>query len=160
MPPDPRDRIFGRIDLPAPRLFLPGRGGRPAGCPWSRPRTATGAAAAAVRAAIGTPTLSMPLLATASLARPAFTVAAIDAVAALGATAPGRCGAWRPRQTRAVTTIWSFSLSGTSLTHVRGSVRYLACDSISSGSRLLSMTGLVVSQVITPGGSMYSQSSV
>ena len=65
----------------------------------------------------------------------------------------------RFRQTRAVRTIRSLSLSGVSLTQVLGSVRYLACDSTSSGSRLFSMTGLVVSQVSTPGGSTYSQTS-
>jgi hypothetical protein len=121
---------------------------------------AAAAAAAAVRAAVGTPTVALAFPATTSRPRAAFTVAAIDAVAAPGTTTPDRCGAWRPRQTRALTTTWSFSLSGTSLTHVRGSVRYRACDSTNSGSRLLSMTGLVVSQVISPGGSMYSQSSV
>ena len=157
-PPGPSARIFDRSVLPgaAVRVFLAGRGVRSGGCPWSRSLTATGAAIAAG----GTPTLALPFPATASLARLAFTVAAIDAVVALGARTPDRWGAWRPRQTRAVTTIWSFSLSGTSLTHVRGSVRYRACDSTSSGSRLLSMTGLVVSQVSTPGGSTYSQSSV
>ena len=59
----------------------------------------------------------------------------------------------RLRQTRALSTIWSFSLSGASRTQVRGSLRYLSCDSASSGSRLFSMTGLVVSQVSSPGGS-------
>jgi hypothetical protein len=86
-------------------------------------------------------------------------LAAGRAAAVLAADA-GREPAAPPfRQTRAVRTIWSFSLSGVSLTQVFGSVRYLACDSTSSGSRLFSMTGLVVSQVSSPGGSTYSQTS-
>jgi hypothetical protein len=58
--------------------------------------------------------------------------------------------------TRAVTRISSFSENGAIRHQVRGSATYLSCELTSSGSRLLSMTGLVVSQVRTPGGSMYS----
>jgi hypothetical protein len=43
---------------------------------------------------------------------------------------------------------------------VRGSARYRTCELTSSGSRLFSMTGLVVSQVSTPGGSTYSHTKV
>jgi hypothetical protein len=54
--------------------------------------------------------------------------------------------------TRADTTISSFSAKGAIRHQVRGSARYLSCELTSSGSRLFSMTGLVVSQVRTPGG--------
>jgi hypothetical protein len=56
--------------------------------------------------------------------------------------------------TRAVTRISSFSANGAIRHQVRGSATYRSCELTSSGSRLLSMTGLVVSQVRTPGGSM------
>ena len=55
--------------------------------------------------------------------------------------------------TRAVTRISSFSANGAIRHQVRGSATYRNCELTSSGSRLLSMTGLVVSQVSTPGGS-------
>jgi hypothetical protein len=56
--------------------------------------------------------------------------------------------------TRAVTRISSFSANGAIRHQVRGSATYRSCELTSSGSRLFSMTGLVVSQVRTPGGSM------
>jgi hypothetical protein len=56
--------------------------------------------------------------------------------------------------TRAVTRISSFSANGAIRHQVRGSATYRTCELTSSGSRLFSMTGLVVSQVRTPGGSM------
>ena len=61
-------------------------------------------------------------------------------------------GGWECH-TRAVTRISSFSANGAIRHQVRGSAMYRSCDPTSSGSRLLSMTGLVVSQVRTPGGS-------
>jgi hypothetical protein len=54
--------------------------------------------------------------------------------------------------TRADTRISSFSAKGAIRHQVRGSARYLSCELTSSGSRLFSMTGLVMSQVRTPGG--------
>jgi len=60
-------------------------------------------------------------------------------------------GCWR--HTRAVTKISSFSANGAIRHQVRGSAMYLSCELTSSGNRLFSMTGLVVSQVSTPGGS-------
>jgi hypothetical protein len=54
--------------------------------------------------------------------------------------------------TRADTTISSFSAKGAIRHQVRGSAMYRSCELTSSGSRLFSMTGLVVSQVRTPGG--------
>ncbi len=61
-------------------------------------------------------------------------------------------GGWRCH-TRAVTRISSFSVNGAMRHQVRGSATYLSCELTSSGNRLLSMTGLVVNQVSTPGGS-------
>ncbi len=55
--------------------------------------------------------------------------------------------------TRAVTKISSFSANGAIRHQVRGSATYRSCELTSSGNRLLSMTGLVHSQVSTPGGS-------
>jgi len=57
-------------------------------------------------------------------------------------------------------TISFFSANGASRHQVRGSSTYRAWDRISSGSRLPSSTGLVVSQASTPGGSTYTHSSV
>ncbi len=54
--------------------------------------------------------------------------------------------------TRAVTKISSFSANGAIRHQVRGSATYRSCELTSSGNRLLSMTGLVHSQVSTPGG--------
>ena len=54
--------------------------------------------------------------------------------------------------TRAVTKISSFSANGAIRHQVRGSAMYRSCELTSSGNRLLSMTGLVHSQVSTPGG--------
>src|SRR6185312_13725505 len=51
--------------------------------------------------------------------------------------------------TRAVTRISSFSANGAIRHQVRGSATYRSCELTSSGSRLFSMTGLVVSQVRT-----------
>ncbi len=56
--------------------------------------------------------------------------------------------------TRAVTRISSFSANGAIRHQVRGSAMYRTCELTSSGNRLLSMTGLVHSQVSTPGGRM------
>ena len=53
--------------------------------------------------------------------------------------------------TRADTTISSFSANGAIRHQVRGSATYRSCELTSSGRRLLSITGLVVSQVRTPG---------
>jgi hypothetical protein len=55
-------------------------------------------------------------------------------------------------QTRADTTISSFSAKGAIRHQPRGSAMYRTCELTSSGNRLFSMTGLVVSQVRTPGG--------
>lgn len=52
----------------------------------------------------------------------------------------------------------SFSWTATSRHQERGSPRYRSCDSNNSGSFLFSNTGLVMSQVSTPGGSTYNQS--
>ncbi len=51
----------------------------------------------------------------------------------------------------------SFSVLGAIRHQARGSARYRNCEPINSGNRLLSITGRVVSQVSTPGGSTYSQ---
>ena len=58
--------------------------------------------------------------------------------------------------TRADTRISSFSENGAIRHQARGSAMYRSCELTSSGKRLLSMTGRVVSQVSTPGGSTYS----
>jgi hypothetical protein len=94
-----------------------GRGIRAARCPWSR--TGTGAAFSATAE---TRAFARPRRATAP--RPAPTAAGDAAAAAAAAiAAAARSDAWRPRQTRAESAIWSFSASGVSLTHVLGSVR-------------------------------------
>ena len=54
----------------------------------------------------------------------------------------------------------SFSARGAIRHQVCGSVKYRSCELTSSGSFLLSMTGRVVSQVSTPGGSTYSQTKL
>ena len=56
--------------------------------------------------------------------------------------------------TRADTTMSSFSANGAIRHQVCGSAMYRSCELTSSGSRLLSMTGRVVSHVSTPGGSI------
>jgi hypothetical protein len=74
---------------------------------------------------------------------------AVDLFGFLGVAFGGcRC------HTRAVTRISSFSANGAIRHQVRGSAMYRSCELTSSGNRLLSMTGLVVSQVSTPGGRM------
>jgi hypothetical protein len=55
--------------------------------------------------------------------------------------------------TRADTKMSSFSATGAIRHQVRGSAMYRSCELTSSGNLLLSMTGRVVSQVSTPGGS-------
>jgi hypothetical protein len=55
--------------------------------------------------------------------------------------------------TRADSMTSSFSVNEAIRHHVRGSDMYRSWELTSSGSRLFSMTGLVVSQVRTPGGS-------
>jgi hypothetical protein len=55
--------------------------------------------------------------------------------------------------TRADTKMSSFSANGAIRHQVRGSAMYRNCELTSSGNLLLSMTGRVVSQVRTPGGS-------
>jgi hypothetical protein len=56
--------------------------------------------------------------------------------------------------TRADTTMSSFSAYGAIRHQVCGSAMYRSCELTSSGSRLLSITGRVVSHVSTPGGSI------
>ncbi len=60
------------------------------------------------------------------------------------------------RHTRADSAMWSFSAKGAIRQKVFASARYRSWELTSSGSRLFSMTGRVVSQVSTPGGSTYS----
>jgi hypothetical protein len=55
--------------------------------------------------------------------------------------------------TRADTKMSSFSAKGAIRHQVLGSAMYRSCELTSSGNLLLSMTGRVVSQVRTPGGS-------
>jgi hypothetical protein len=55
--------------------------------------------------------------------------------------------------TRADNKMSSFSANGAIRHQLRGSAMYRSCELTSSGNRLLSMTGRVVSQVSTPGGS-------
>jgi hypothetical protein len=55
--------------------------------------------------------------------------------------------------TRADTKMSSFSARGAIRHQVLGSATYRSCELTSSGNLLLSMTGRVVSQVRTPGGS-------
>jgi hypothetical protein len=62
------------------------------------------------------------------------------------------CDGWRC-QTRADSWMSSFSANGAIRHQVRGSAMYRSCELTSSGNRLLSMTGRVVSHVSTPGGS-------
>jgi hypothetical protein len=101
---------------------LAGRGAGLLGWPWSR--TGTGAAFSAIA---GIRDFARPRLATAPVVTAtAFGDApddAADAADAAATAAAARSDAWRPRQTRAERTIWSFSASGVSLTQVRGSVR-------------------------------------
>jgi hypothetical protein len=73
----------------------------------------------------------------------AFSVRAFSARACAGF----RC------HTRADSAMWSFSANGAIRHQVRGSEMYRRCELTSSGSRLFSMTGRVVSQVSSPGGS-------
>jgi hypothetical protein len=126
-PPGPSASTLGRIVEPGVATCpLDRRGGRLAGCPWSRTGTGTGAAFSTTA---GTLAFVRPRLATAPLAAPAapddpvVDAVAAAAIAAVAIAAAARSDAWRPRQTRADRTIWSFSASGVSLTHVRGSVR-------------------------------------
>lgn len=75
-------------------------------------------------------------------------LAAIKVFLALFGRAFGGCRC----HTRAVTRMSSFSANGAIRHQLRGSATYRSCELTSSGNRLLSMTGLVVSQVSTPGG--------
>jgi hypothetical protein len=81
-------------------------------------------------------------------------------VAGTGAGASAGFSSAARRQTRPTTTISSFSASGFIRHQLAGSPRYRTWEMTSSGSRLLSSTGRVASQVSTPGGSTYSQNSV
>jgi hypothetical protein len=62
--------------------------------------------------------------------------------------------------TRTVTSMSSFSANGAMRHQVRGSAMYRSCEVMSSGNRLLSITGRVVSQVSTPGGNTYSHTKL
>jgi hypothetical protein len=72
------------------------------------------------------------------------------AIATANSTAGSRSAR---RHTRQTMTISFFSANGAIRHQVRGSRTYRAWERISSGSRLPSRTGLVVSQASTPGGS-------
>jgi hypothetical protein len=79
---------------------------------------------------------------------------------ALRLAGPAVCSAFFDRafgaclcHTRAETVISSFSAKGAIRHQLFGSAIYRSCELTSSGNRLLSMTGRVVSQVSTPGGS-------
>jgi hypothetical protein len=80
-------------------------------------------------------------------------LAALPGLAALAALTAFRRGLGGYRcHTRTNTMMSSFSLLGAIRHQARGSARYRNWDPINSGSRLLSITGRVVSHVKTPGG--------
>ena len=116
---------------------------------WAAPAwvtvTAWAAPASAAAAAWAAPTWAA---AAASSARPADLARPAAFLAFLG-RAPGGCRC----HTRTDTKTSSFSANGAIRHQVRGSDRYRSCEPTSSGSLLFSMTGRVVSQVSTPGGS-------
>ena len=121
-----------------------GRGAGAGGCDtagsaaWAAPAWAAAAAWDAPAWAAAAASSVRP----ADLARPAAFLAFLG-------RAPGGCRC----HTRTDTKTSSFSANGAIRHQVRGSDRYRSCEPTSSGSRLFSMTGRVVSQVSTPGGS-------
>ncbi len=119
-PPGPSASTLGRVAEPGVSTCpLAGRGG-----PAGRPGRGRGRGPVRLSATAGTRPLARPRRAAVPLAAPpAAGDAAADAAAAAAIAAAARSDAWRPRHTRAETTIWSFSASGVSLTQVRGSVR-------------------------------------
>ena len=122
--------------------------GATAGAPdWAAPDWAAAAWAAPTWAALAWAAPDWAAAA-ASSARPADLARPAAFRAFLG-RAPGGCRC----HTRTDTKTSSFSAKGAIRHQIRGSDRYRSCELTSSGSRLFSMTGRVVSQVSTPGGS-------